>query len=108
MTGAETRSKTTDETMKKLESQLQNYMGANDSKMDDLGKKLDNFMEKLLSSPREGILGSAPLEIFSSMVRSIDLELQIKGILMWEGIKTIILTRDMRFLTLTVKILVLG
>ncbi|OIT31056.1 hypothetical protein A4A49_57148, partial [Nicotiana attenuata] len=61
MTGAETRSKSTDESLKKLEAQLQSYMISNDSKIDELGNKIDKLMEKMIA-PQGGILGSAPAE----------------------------------------------
>ncbi|PHU01203.1 hypothetical protein BC332_30990 [Capsicum chinense] len=54
------------EFVKKLDSQLQGHiaesskkMKSHDSKLDDLGKKLDVLMKKLIA-PQDGILGSAP------------------------------------------------
>lgn len=57
--GAETRSKSTDETVKKLEARLQNYISSNDLKIDDLRKKINMLMEKLIP-PQGETLGSAP------------------------------------------------
>ncbi|OIT33226.1 hypothetical protein A4A49_63534, partial [Nicotiana attenuata] len=61
MTVAETRSKSTDESIKKLESQFQQYTSTNDARLEDLGKKLELLVEKLLP-PHDEILGSAPVE----------------------------------------------
>ncbi|XP_019227493.1 PREDICTED: uncharacterized protein LOC109208797 [Nicotiana attenuata] len=61
-----TRSKVTEESDKKLENQLQNYMAetskkleSNDSKMDELNHKFDLLMDKFFAG-KDGILGSAP------------------------------------------------
>lgn len=68
MTILETRAKVREESVKELETQLQTHMAntvakfdSNDAKLDELGKKLDLLMEKLLSN-HAGVLGSAPLE----------------------------------------------
>lgn len=61
MTGAEIRSKSTDESVKKLEVQSQNYMSSNDSKIEYLGKHIGMLIEKLIPQ-QGGILGSAPTE----------------------------------------------
>ncbi|OIT40777.1 hypothetical protein A4A49_55588, partial [Nicotiana attenuata] len=60
--------KVTEESVKKLEQQLHNYMTEtnqklenNDTKMDALGHKLDVMMEKLFTN-KDGLLGSAPAE----------------------------------------------
>lgn len=59
MTIPETRSKVKEETVKKIENQLQSYIESNDSKMEELGRKLDLLMEKMVHHHDE-ILGSAP------------------------------------------------
>ncbi|OIT05495.1 hypothetical protein A4A49_61577, partial [Nicotiana attenuata] len=66
MTIAETRSKSMEENVKKLETQLQSYMEktemkseATDAKIDELARKLDVLVEKLIPN-QAGILGSAP------------------------------------------------
>nr|XP_016449252.1 PREDICTED: uncharacterized protein LOC107774272 [Nicotiana tabacum] len=59
MTITETRSKSTEESVKKLDMQLQNYMETNDARLEGLAKKMDLLMEKLIPN-QEGILGSAP------------------------------------------------
>ncbi|XP_019225505.1 PREDICTED: uncharacterized protein LOC109207079 [Nicotiana attenuata] len=61
MTGAKARSKSTDESVKKLKAQLQSYMISNDSRIDELGNKIDKLLEKMIA-PQGGILGSAPAE----------------------------------------------
>lgn len=68
MTITKTRAKTTEESVRKLENQLQNYMSetnkkfeSNDSKMDELNLKFDVMMEKIFAN-KDGILGSAPSE----------------------------------------------
>ncbi|KAK4376779.1 hypothetical protein RND71_003075 [Anisodus tanguticus] len=55
MTIMETRAKTTEENVKNIEAQLQSYMmesaqlfDVNETKLDDLRKKMDLLMEKLL------------------------------------------------------------
>ncbi|PHT87536.1 hypothetical protein T459_09642 [Capsicum annuum] len=69
MTITETRAKTTEENVNKLEVQLQNYMAetnknleSSDSKMDDLNHKFDVMMERFFAN-REGILGSSPADV---------------------------------------------
>nr|XP_009765059.1 PREDICTED: uncharacterized protein LOC104216648 [Nicotiana sylvestris] len=61
----ETRAKTTEESVRKLENQLQNYMSetnkkleSNDPKMDELNRKFNMMMEKMFAN-KDGILGSA-------------------------------------------------
>lgn len=66
MTITETRYKSIEENVKKLESQLQLHMEdvrkvneGTEVKMDKLGKKLDFLMAKLLP-PQDGLLGNTP------------------------------------------------
>lgn len=61
MTITETRAKSTEDLVKKIDSQLQDYITSNNAKMEDMNKKLDLFVDKLLSN-QDGILGSAPAE----------------------------------------------
>lgn len=84
MTILETRSKASEANVKKLEMQLQSYMVEtnkklefNDSKMDDLSRKMDVMMEKLFASKDE-ILGSPPMgahhaEGYSSRSRAVEI-----------------------------------
>ncbi|MCE3049986.1 hypothetical protein HAX54_046244 [Datura stramonium] len=65
----ETRAKTVEENIKRLETQLVAHIveanqkfSSNDSKLDDMGKKLDVLMEKMLLPNQAKILGSVPLE----------------------------------------------
>ncbi|XP_019265828.1 PREDICTED: uncharacterized protein LOC109243359 [Nicotiana attenuata] len=69
MTVPETRSKSNEDYVKKLDNQLQNYMAetnkkleSHDSKIDDVGRKLDVMMDRLFTG-KDGILGSAPVEV---------------------------------------------
>lgn len=66
MTIAETRAKSMEENVKKLEIQLQSYMEKTElkseatyAKIDELARKLDVLVEKLIPN-QAGILGSAP------------------------------------------------
>ncbi|OIT03430.1 hypothetical protein A4A49_57614, partial [Nicotiana attenuata] len=61
MTITETRSKTTEENIKRVENQLQEHMASTNQKFEDLSSKLDLLMEKLLPN-HDGILGSGPRE----------------------------------------------
>ncbi|OIT19462.1 hypothetical protein A4A49_63876, partial [Nicotiana attenuata] len=65
MTGAETRPKATDESLKKLETQFQQYMTTNDERLENPGKKLELLVEKVL--PTQDGLGSAPMENLSNV-----------------------------------------
>lgn len=74
MTITETRSKSTEESVKKLDMQLQNYMETNDARLEDLAKKMDLLMEKLIPNQEE-ILGSVSglqLDAFGSRVHKSD------------------------------------
>lgn len=69
MTITETRPKSMEDSLKKLEAQLQNHITEEnkkdesiDAKIDELARKFDVLMEKLLPN-HAGILGSAPMEI---------------------------------------------
>lgn len=61
MTITETRSKTTEENIKRVENQLQEHMASTNQKFEDLSSKLDLLMEKLLPT-HNGILGSGHRE----------------------------------------------
>lgn len=61
MTITETREKSTEKLVKKLDSQLQNYITSNDSKIYDMNKKR-SLVDKLLLN-YDGILGSPPAGI---------------------------------------------
>lgn len=63
MTITETRSKSTEENIKRVENQLQENMASTNQKFKDLSNKLDLLIEKLLPT-QDGILGSAPREEF--------------------------------------------
>lgn len=64
MIGAETRSKSTDESVKKLEAQLQSYMLSNDWRIEELGNKIDKLLKKVIS-PQGGILEAHQLKDYS-------------------------------------------
>ncbi|XP_070018003.1 uncharacterized protein [Nicotiana sylvestris] len=61
MTITKTRSKSTEENIKRVENQLQEHMASMNQKFEDLSSKLDLLMEKLLPT-HDGILGSGPRE----------------------------------------------
>lgn len=50
--------------IKKLDSQLQNYIESNNSKMDELGKKLDFLIERTIPTQEGILLGSGPRDNF--------------------------------------------
>lgn len=67
MTVTETRAKAMEENVKKLESQLHNFMAdssktyeSTNAKLDDLAKKFDVLLEKMLPT-QTGVLGGAPM-----------------------------------------------
>lgn len=72
MTITETRSKTTEENIRKVENQLHEHMTSTNQKFEDLSSKLDLLVEKLLPS-HDGILVSGPgerLQLDSSRTRN--------------------------------------
>lgn len=71
MTIPETRSKSTKETVKKIENQLQNYIESNDSKNGGTGQEI-GLVDGELVSNHDGILGSAQERDSSWIIQVVD------------------------------------